>query len=81
MYRRFGGKREFKRYLHGHSDAGTKFLFKFRSRTHGLNEGLDRHSDRESSMLYGAESVVLVLWGCSAYSACREILGTRSESC
>ena len=35
---------EFKRYLHGVSDAGTRLLFKFRSGTHGLNEELGRHS-------------------------------------
>ena len=35
---------EFKRYLHGVSDAGTRLLFKFRSGTHGLNEELGRHT-------------------------------------
>ena len=45
MYRRFGGKREFKKYLHGRSDEGARLLFKFRSGTHGLNEELGRHSD------------------------------------
>ena len=38
LYRRFGGKREFKKYLHGRSDEGARLLFKFRSGTHGLNE-------------------------------------------
>ena len=28
-------------------DAGTRLLFKFRSRTHGLKEELGRHSGRE----------------------------------
>ena len=28
LYRRFGGKREFKKYLHGHSDEGARLLFK-----------------------------------------------------
>ena len=28
LYRRFLGKREFKRYLHGHSDEGPRLLFK-----------------------------------------------------
>ena len=35
-------KREFKKYLHGHSDEGARLLFKFRSGTHGLNEELGR---------------------------------------
>ena len=47
MYRGFDQKREFKRYLHGRSDAGTTLVFKFRSGTHGLNEELRRHSDGE----------------------------------
>ena len=47
LYRRLGGKREFKKYLHGRSDEGARLLFKFRSRTHGLNEELGRHSDRD----------------------------------
>ena len=29
---------EFKKYLHGKSDAGSRLMFKFRSGTHGLNE-------------------------------------------
>ena len=47
LYRRFGGKREFKKYLRGRSDEGARLLFKFRSGTHGLNEELGRHSDRD----------------------------------
>ena len=39
----FSKEVEFKRYLHGVSDAGTRLLFKFRSGTHGLNEELSRH--------------------------------------
>ena len=39
MYKRFGKEVEFKSYLHGVGDAGTKF----RSGTHGLNEELGRH--------------------------------------
>ena len=51
-------------------------MFKFRSGTHGLNEELGRHSDRDGRVectLCGAEceSVVHVLWECSSYSACR----------
>ena len=33
---------EFKKYLHGKGDAGSRLMFKFRSGTHGLNEGLGR---------------------------------------
>ena len=40
LYRRCGGKREFKKYLHGRSDEVAKLLFKSRSGTHGLNEEL-----------------------------------------
>ena len=63
---------EFKKYLHGVSDAGSRLLFKFRSGTHGLNEELGRHRDRVGKCecsLCGAEceSVVHVLWECSAY--------------
>ena len=77
LYRRFGGKREFKKYLHGRSDEGVRLLFKFRSGTHGLNEELGRHSDRDGRVectLCGAEceSVVHVLWECSSYSTCRD---------
>ena len=74
LYRRFGGKREFKKYLRGRSDEGARLLFKFRSGTHGLN---GRHSDRDGRVectLCGAEceSVVHVLWECSSYSTCRD---------
>ena len=77
LYRRFGGKREFKKYLRGRSDEGARLLFKFRSGTHGLNEELGRHSDRDGRVectLCGAEceSVVHVLWECSSYSTCRD---------
>ena len=44
--------------MHGVSDAGTRLLFKFRSGTHGLNEGLGRHRGREGKLectLCGAE--------------------------
>ena len=43
MYRRFVKQSEFKKYLHGFCDAGTRRLFKFKSGTHGLNEELGRH--------------------------------------
>ena len=90
MYKTFGKNVEFKKYLHGVSDAGTRLLFKFRSGTHGLNEELGRHRGREGKLecaLCGAEceSVVHVLWECSAYSSSRasfllkleELLGDR----
>ena len=76
MYKRFGKEVEFKRHLHGVGDAGTRLLFKFRSGTHGLNEELGRHRGRQGKsecVLCGAEceSVVHVLWECSAYSNIR----------
>ena len=40
---------ECKKYLHGVSDMGSKLLFRFRSRTHGLNEELGRHNTRNNS--------------------------------
>ena len=78
IYKRFGKGIEFKRYLHGVSDAGTRLLFKFRSGTHGLNEELGRHRGREGKSactLCGAEceSVVHVLWECSTYDSSRVI--------
>ena len=62
--------------MHGISDAGTRLLFKFRSGTHGLNEELGRHRGGEGKLectLCGAEceSVVHVLWECTAYSSSR----------
>ena len=47
IYKRFGKSVEFKKYLHGVCDAGSRLLFKFRSGTHGLNEELGRHRGRE----------------------------------
>ena len=72
LYTVFSKEVEFKRYLHGVSDAGTRLLFKFRSGTHGLNEELGRHrgrSGRTECVLCGdeCESVVHVLWECPAY--------------
>ena len=84
MYKTFGKNVEFKKYLHGVSDAGTRLG------THGLNEELGRHRGREGKLectLCGAEceSVVHVLWECLAYSSSRasfllkleELLGDR----
>ena len=77
LYRRFGWMKEFKKYLHGRSDEGARLLFKFRSGTHGLNEELGRHSDRDGGVectlcAAESESVVNVLWECSSYSTCRD---------
>ena len=52
MYKKFGKRVEFKKYLHGVSDAGTRLLFKFRSGTHGLNEELGRHRGREGKFVW-----------------------------
>ena len=76
LYKTFGKEVEFKKYLHGLSDAGSRLLFKFRSGTNGLNEELGRHRGREGKkecMLCGAEceSVSHVLWDCPAYSRSR----------
>ena len=38
---------EFKVYLHGVYDAGSRLMFNFRSGTHGLTEELGRHRGRE----------------------------------
>ena len=46
LYKTLGKKVEFKRYLHGVSDARTRLLFICRSGTHGLNEELGRHRGR-----------------------------------
>ena len=75
MYKNFGKRGEFKKY-YGVSDAGTRLLFKFRSGMHGLSEELGRHRGREGKSectLCGAEreSVVHVLWECTAYSSSR----------
>ena len=87
-YKTFGKNVEFKKYLHGVSDAGTRLSFK--SGTHGLNEELGRNRGREGKLectLCAAEceSIVHVLWECSAYSSSRasfllkleELLGDR----
>ena len=76
IYKRFGKSVEFKKYLHGVCDAGSRLLFKFRSGTHGLNEELGRHRGREGKTecsLCGneCENVSHVLCECSAYSSTR----------
>ena len=82
LYKTFGKNVEFKKYLHGVSDAGTRLLF-IMSGTHGLTEELGRHRRREGKSectLCGAEceSVVHVLWECSAYSSSRASFMLRS---
>ena len=41
---------QFKKYLHGMSDAGTRLLLKFSSGKHSLNEELGRHRGREGKL-------------------------------
>ena len=76
MYKKFGKRVEFKKCLHGVCDAGTRLLFQFRLGTHGLNEALGRRRGREGKSectLCGTEceSVVHVLWECTACSSRR----------
>ena len=64
LYRTFGKVVEFKKYLRGVGDAGTRLLFKFRLGTHGLNEELGRHRGREGRkecLLCDVEVRVLVM--------------------
>ena len=42
IYKGFRKGVEFKKYLHGVCNAGSRLLFKFRSGTHGLNEELGK---------------------------------------
>ena len=65
LYRTFGKVVEFKKYLCGVGDAGTRLLFKFRSGTHGLNEELGK--GRQEGVFVVCESVSHVLWDCPAY--------------
>ena len=55
LHKAFSKEVEFKRYLHGVSDAGTRLLW---SGTHGLNEQLGRHRRNGRTE---CESVVHVL--------------------
>ena len=82
MYKGFVKQTEFKRYLHGLCDAGTRLLFKFRSGTHGLNEELGRHRGIEGKVECSicVKVVVHVLWECPAYSSCREDFKASSRS-
>ena len=76
LYKSFCKEIEFKNYLQGVGDPGTRLLFKFRSGTNGLNEELGRHrgkNDDRQCKLCGdeCESVVHVLWECPAYDTFR----------
>ena len=61
LYKCFGREVQFKKYLHGLSDAGTRLLFKFRSGTHGLNEGIGEGRVRKSVCCVGMSVKVLVI--------------------
>ena len=63
--RTFGKIVEFKKYLRGVGDAGTRLLW---SGAHALNEELGRHRGKEGRKLCDAEceSVSHVLWDCPA---------------
>ena len=75
LYKSFCKEIEFKNYLQGFGDPGTRLLFKFRSGTNGLNEELGRHrgknDDRQCKCGDECESVVHVLWECPAYDTIR----------
>ena len=43
----FGKSVEFKKYLHGICDVGSRLLFKFKLGMHCLNEELGRHRGKE----------------------------------
>ena len=86
IYKRFGKSVEFKKYLHGICDAGSRVLFKFRSGTHGLNLELGRQRGRKGTMecsLCGneCENVSNVLCECSAYSSTRVTILRSFKSC
>ena len=77
LYKEFGENIEFKSYLHGIGDAGTRLLFKLRSGTNGLMEELGRHRDMEndqSCKICGSEceSVEHFIWECALYEKQRK---------
>ena len=66
LYKCFGREVQFKKYLHGLSDAGTRLLFKFRSGTHGLKlmkswVGIGEGRVRKSVCCVGMSVKVLVI--------------------
>ena len=76
LYRTFRKAVEFKAYLHGECDTGSRLMFKFTSGIHGLNEELGRHRGREGRnecLLCDdeCESVSHVLWDCPVYNTVR----------
>ena len=84
MYKMFGKRVEFKKYLHGVSDVRTRLFFKVRSRLHDSNEELGRSRGREGKSecsLCGVEceSVVHVLWECTAYGSSRTNLTEKLQ--
>ena len=52
---------EFEKYLRGVGDAGTRLLFKFRSGTHGLNEGIEEEKAGRSACCVMQSVRVLVM--------------------
>ena len=77
IYKSFGEEVKFK-HLHGVSDTGTHLLFKLCSGTHGRNEELGRHRDRDVKCMCNlcgedCESVGHFLWNCPAYSERRAL--------
>ena len=67
MAKTFGKRVEFKKYLHGVSDAGARHLFKFRSGTHGLNEELEVGKVSQNVFFVVlCVGVWFVLWECTA---------------
>ena len=64
---------------------GTHLLFKLRSGTHGLNEGLGRHRGREGKYMCNlcgedCESVGHFLWNCPVYSEHRALFLRASKN-
>ena len=53
LYMSFCKEIEFKNYLQGVGDPGTRLLFKFRSGTNGLNEELGRHRGKNDDRQLG----------------------------
>ena len=85
LYKSFFKEIEFKNYLQGVGDPGTRLLFKFRSGTNGLNEELGRHrgknNDRQCKLCGDeCESVVHVLWECPVYHSIRNTFMVELEN-
>ena len=76
LYRTFCKAVEYKAYLHGTCDAGSRLMFKFRPGTHGFDEELGRHRGREGRKECllcddGCESISHVLWDYPVYNTLR----------